>query len=265
MDKQTIRYLVELRQDHGYSQERLARELNVSRQAVSNWERGEAAPDTDNLITLARLYGTGLDALLGMEKTTVEARANGGEEHNDIGSPAEFDSPATAPHSVNRKRRGALAAAVIVGIVAIGISAVAIGAWLKFPGGAANVLQHYEISGEIIDSQPTYLGVQYVVRGTATRGKDTSGTKQVQLALPGEKLPAGSTGLEGLYTVLVSNEDTQFLSEQGKKIDNDFLSLTKGASAVFTLEAASDTLPSLAKADTVRTFDAKGTNLGYRI
>lgn len=56
--------LVELRQSLGLSQEALAASLGVSRQAVSKWERAEAAPDTDNLIALANLYNVSLDALL---------------------------------------------------------------------------------------------------------------------------------------------------------------------------------------------------------
>lgn len=56
--------LVELRRSKELSQEDLAAELGVSRQAVSKWERSESSPDTDNLIALARLYGISLDALL---------------------------------------------------------------------------------------------------------------------------------------------------------------------------------------------------------
>lgn len=56
--------LTKLRKEHGYTQEELASKLNVSRQAVSKWERGEASPDTDNLIELAKLYDISLDELL---------------------------------------------------------------------------------------------------------------------------------------------------------------------------------------------------------
>jgi len=59
--------LAELRREKGLSQEELAEKLNVSRQAVSKWERGESSPDTDNLIALAQLYGVSLDVLLGLK------------------------------------------------------------------------------------------------------------------------------------------------------------------------------------------------------
>lgn len=56
--------LLALRRQEGLSQEDLAEKLGVTRQAVSKWERGETLPDTDNLVTLARLYGVSLDDLL---------------------------------------------------------------------------------------------------------------------------------------------------------------------------------------------------------
>lgn len=59
--------LIKLRKENGYSQEQLADALNISRQAISKWERGEASPDTDNLIELAKLYGVSVDYLLGLD------------------------------------------------------------------------------------------------------------------------------------------------------------------------------------------------------
>lgn len=56
--------LLQLRKMNGLSQEDLANKLNISRQAISKWERAEASPDTDNLIELARLYGITLDELI---------------------------------------------------------------------------------------------------------------------------------------------------------------------------------------------------------
>ncbi len=59
--------LFELRKAHSLSQDELADKLNVSRQAVSKWERGESYPDTNNLIALAKLYKMSIDDLLGYE------------------------------------------------------------------------------------------------------------------------------------------------------------------------------------------------------
>ena len=56
--------LAELRKEKGYSQEDLAGKLGVSRQAISKWERGEATPDSDNLLALSSLYGVSLDELV---------------------------------------------------------------------------------------------------------------------------------------------------------------------------------------------------------
>ena len=42
-----------LRQKAGMSQDALAEKLNVSRQAVSRWERDETMPETDKVVALA--------------------------------------------------------------------------------------------------------------------------------------------------------------------------------------------------------------------
>lgn len=64
--------LLQLRKEKGLSQEQLAAELGISRQAISKWERAEASPDTDNLIELAKLYGVSLDDLLLHEPDSKE-------------------------------------------------------------------------------------------------------------------------------------------------------------------------------------------------
>ena len=47
-----------LRIQKGYTQEYLANQLGISRQAVHKWEKNETRPDTDNLILLAEILGT---------------------------------------------------------------------------------------------------------------------------------------------------------------------------------------------------------------
>lgn len=48
----------------GLSQEALAAQLGVSRQAVSKWENGDSEPSTANLLALAALYKISVDELL---------------------------------------------------------------------------------------------------------------------------------------------------------------------------------------------------------
>lgn len=67
MNLQIANRLLQLRKERGLSQEELADQLGISRQAVSKWERAEASPDTDNLICLAKLYNVSLDYLLQTE------------------------------------------------------------------------------------------------------------------------------------------------------------------------------------------------------
>ena len=54
-----------LRQSSGMSQDALAERLDVSRQAVSRWERDETMPDPDKIVVLADLFGVTTDYLLG--------------------------------------------------------------------------------------------------------------------------------------------------------------------------------------------------------
>lgn len=62
----------ELRKSHGYSQEYVAEQLNISRQAVSKWEQDLSAPDTYNLIALAELLGVSVEYLAtGKSASTV--------------------------------------------------------------------------------------------------------------------------------------------------------------------------------------------------
>lgn len=51
-----------LRRGRGYSQEQLARKLNVTQGAVSHWEQEKTKPDTSQLLALARLFDVSLDA-----------------------------------------------------------------------------------------------------------------------------------------------------------------------------------------------------------
>ena len=56
--------LKQLRSEKHLSQETVALELNVSRQAVAKWENNISKPSTANLIAICDLYGISLDELV---------------------------------------------------------------------------------------------------------------------------------------------------------------------------------------------------------
>lgn len=56
--------IYDLRVQKGLSQEKLAELLNVSRQAVSKWELGQAVPDVDKIIRMSELFSVSTDTIL---------------------------------------------------------------------------------------------------------------------------------------------------------------------------------------------------------
>jgi len=67
--------LVRERKTRGLSQEELAARVQVSRQAVSKWENGDALPDLPRLLALADALGISLDTLCGREAVSPERSA----------------------------------------------------------------------------------------------------------------------------------------------------------------------------------------------
>ena len=95
--------LAELRKAKGLTQQDLAEALNVSRQAVSRWEVGTAAPSLDNLAFLSRLYGIPMDDLI-QEEAEIPAAA-----------------PALAPAGPGRRYVTPVCAFLAVLILGVGI------------------------------------------------------------------------------------------------------------------------------------------------
>ncbi len=89
--------LTRFRRERELSQTELAQSLGVTRQAVSGWERGTAAPSAEKLIALSRLYGIPLDEL-------VNGAEPPGEE---LGAEAAEPEPAP-PEAGEAPRRAAL-------------------------------------------------------------------------------------------------------------------------------------------------------------
>jgi len=97
----------QLRKSKGLSQEELAGQLTVSRQAISKWELGESIPDTENVMQLSKIFEVSTDYLLNDEY----------ESDKDI--PAVKESTKTIQAEFSRKVR--TASYILLGIGIIGI------------------------------------------------------------------------------------------------------------------------------------------------
>lgn len=65
--------IASLRKEKGYTQEKISSMLNVTPQAVSKWEQGNALPDTMLLPLLAKLLNVSIDYLLTGESLAGKA------------------------------------------------------------------------------------------------------------------------------------------------------------------------------------------------
>ena len=63
--------LLQLRTQKGYSQDELAEQVFVTRQAVSRWENGETVPGTETLKLLSKLFNVSINTLLGAPRKLV--------------------------------------------------------------------------------------------------------------------------------------------------------------------------------------------------
>ena len=83
--------LQKLRTRAGLSQDQLAKLLDVSRQAVSKWERNEAMPEVEKLVRISRQFGVSTDYLLLEEleePETANTTACGSGSSNGTGTGA---------------------------------------------------------------------------------------------------------------------------------------------------------------------------------
>lgn len=115
--------LAKLRKEHHYTQEQLAEQLGVSRQAISKWEGNLAYPETDKLIRLGELYGCSLDYLLkdGLEEDRPVAPIVHRRLRERKSERTLYGMPLW---HVGKKARGVVAVGLSArGIIAIGVKA----------------------------------------------------------------------------------------------------------------------------------------------
>ena len=111
MENELSLRLAELRKKNNLSQEALAEKLSLSRQAISKWERGESAPDTENLIALSKIFGVTLDELVGKKSgenpvdISVDGEKNTGEFFGEVEQISQKNEqlPAVAEQQLSRR------------------------------------------------------------------------------------------------------------------------------------------------------------------
>ena len=61
--------IIEMRQKMGWTQNRLAKALNVNTKSIKNWENEVSDPSLKNVVRLAKVFSVTTDYLLGLETT----------------------------------------------------------------------------------------------------------------------------------------------------------------------------------------------------
>lgn len=112
----------EARRKKGLSQDQLAQQCNVSRQAISKWENGSANPDLTNLKQLSEVLDMSVDALLG--KSIQDQRHDSYAKHTkEYKSKAQVFGIPLIHVNVGRGRHMAKGI-IAIGNISIGVIAI---------------------------------------------------------------------------------------------------------------------------------------------
>lgn len=139
MKKQLNVRLREVREEKGFSQTEVAHHLNISRQAVSNWEKGKSSPDIDNIILLSKLYGMSLDDFLEVnaQNQTIENGESIEKEKTEIKEQIEKELNEDSSKEDSEKRVFEILCLAVITVLlsrfpVIGmIAVILIGIWMK--------------------------------------------------------------------------------------------------------------------------------------
>lgn len=71
--------IIKVRRENDLTQEQFAEELNVSRQAISKWERGIGYPEVEKILYISNRYGKSLDELFA-DEIDVSSRESRSED-----------------------------------------------------------------------------------------------------------------------------------------------------------------------------------------
>ena len=117
--------LISLRKKNKLTQAQVSETLDVSRQAISNWETGAVLPSTDNLKALSRLYQVPADSLLNDDTDLFAGSVEKTAENNNTNS----------KFSILQKRRAIILIYLltIFLVVALSVAATLFVLWAREP------------------------------------------------------------------------------------------------------------------------------------
>lgn len=117
--------LISLRKKNKLTQAQVSETLDVSRQAISNWETGAVLPSTDNLKALSRLYQVPADSLLNDDTDLFAGSVEKTSENNNTNS----------KFSILKKRRAIILIYLltIFLVVALSVAATLFVLWAREP------------------------------------------------------------------------------------------------------------------------------------
>ena len=123
------------RRDRRLSQEELAAQVGVSRQAVSKWELAEASPDVGKLLALAKAFGVTTDHLLNEDEEPERAAPPAPPQEAAPPPPPEQGQFSNLPGFIGKMvRRWGWLAGVYIALQGLGVTLVGTVARLAFGG-----------------------------------------------------------------------------------------------------------------------------------
>lgn len=128
--------LLSLRKKNKLTQAQVSETLDVSRQAISNWETGAVLPSTDNLLALSRLYQVPLDHLLNGDTDLTPAPAKEKEVDKKEAAAPETECSNTNSKIDRLKKRKVIILAylfTILLVVAVSVAATLFVLWAREP------------------------------------------------------------------------------------------------------------------------------------
>ena len=128
--------LLSLRKKNKLTQAQVSETLDVSRQAISNWETGAVLPSTDNLVALSRLYQVPVDHLLNGDIDQMPAPTKEKEvDKKEEATPESGFSNTNSKIYILKKRKVIILAYLftILLVIAVSVAATLFVLWAREP------------------------------------------------------------------------------------------------------------------------------------